>query len=80
MPSTTTQKTMGAMIILISLMNPSPSGFSACGEVRPYGADDDAQYKGHDDLEEKGLVERLAPGGLNRAVICHLSAFPVSLR
>ena len=49
-------------------------------EVRPYGADDDAQYKGHDDLEEKGLVERLAPGGLNRAVSCHLSAFPVSLR
>ena len=45
-------------------MNPSPSGFSCLGEIGPYGADGDAQYKGHDDLAEKGLVERLAPGGL----------------
>jgi hypothetical protein len=28
MPSTTTQKTSGAMTILISLMKPSPRGFS----------------------------------------------------
>ena len=45
-------------------------------EVRPYGADDDAQYKGHDDLEEKGLVERLAPGGLNRAVMLPFVCLP----
>ena len=38
MPATTVQKMIGAMIILISLMKPSPSGCSAmphCGFSQP---------------------------------------------
>jgi hypothetical protein len=38
MPTTTVVKTMGAIIIFTSLMNPSPSGFiaAACsGETNP---------------------------------------------
>ena len=38
MPCTTVQKTTGAMIILISLMKPSPSGFIAApvsGQIAP---------------------------------------------
>jgi hypothetical protein len=41
MPSTTVQKMIGAMIILISLMKPSPSGFMAApveGEKAPNSA------------------------------------------
>ena len=45
MPTTTVQKMMGAMIILISLMKPSPSGFIAVAgfrvEVAQQHADDD---------------------------------------
>ena len=59
MPTTTVQKMIGAMIILISLMKPSPSGFIAVAglgvEVAQQHADDD----GGDDLEVERLVERL---------------------
>jgi hypothetical protein len=40
MPSTTTQKTSGAMTILISLMKPSPKGFSATAKVGDQRAQD----------------------------------------
>ena len=46
---------------LDQLDEPVAKRLQRLGEIRPYGADDDAQYKGHDDLEEKGLVERLRP-------------------
>ena len=45
------------MIILISLMKPSPSGFSFDGEVGPQQADDDAEYQGQDDLAEERAQE-----------------------
>ena len=60
MPTTTVQKMIGAIIILISLMKPSPNGFIAvpsCGyKMSEQHADDD----GGDDLEIQRLVERLA--------------------
>ena len=60
MPITTVQKMIGAIIILISLMNASPSGFIALpyfGEKSQHHTDHDCR----DDLEIERLVERASP-------------------
>ena len=56
MPCTTTQKTIGAMIILISLMKPSPSGLRLSAKSG-YSAEHDAQDERHDDLAEQRADE-----------------------
>ena len=62
MPMTTVQKMIGAMIILISLMKPSPSGFIAVAGLGPEMAEQHADHDRGDDLEVEGLVEGLGCG------------------
>ena len=55
MPTTTVQKMIGAMIILISLMKPSPSGFIAAPVSGIEVAEQHADHNGRDDLEIQGF-------------------------
>ena len=66
MPTTTVAKMIGAIIIRISLMNPSPSGLSAAPVARPEVADRDAQHDAHQHLEVQVRVDRRAFGTLCR--------------
>ena len=58
MPVTTVRKTTGVMIILTSLMKPSPSGFSARPAVGPEPADEHAERDADQDLEIERAPER----------------------
>ena len=70
MPVTTVQKMIGAIIILTSLMKPSPSGLSeapVCGQKM---TKQHAQHNGDNHLEVKRTVKRFAGRhrrGLRRA-------------
>ncbi len=63
MPTTTVQKMIGAMIILISLMKPSPSGFIAVAGLGIEMPEQDADDDRDDHLEVERFVERLAGSG-----------------
>jgi len=60
-PTTTVQKMMGAMIILINLMKASPSGFMSA-PVREKWPRNTAECHRGEHLDVKGFVERFAPG------------------
>ena len=57
MPTTTVQKMIGAIIILISLMKPSPSGFISVAQRRVEVAEQNADDHGRDDLGVKRPVK-----------------------
>ncbi len=61
MPCTTVQKITGAIIILISAMKPSPSGFKLLAEIGIEIADQHAERDRDQDLDVEDLVPGLVP-------------------
>ena len=67
MPTTTVQKISGAIVILTSLMKPSPSGCELRAPMLgPHHADDDAERDRDEYAEVQRRVKRLA-----RRLVCH---------
>ena len=62
MPTTTVPKMIGAIIIRISLMNASPSGFIAAPAPGIEVAEQDAGDDADNDLEPQPGIERLVGG------------------
>ena len=60
MPTTTVVKTIGAISIFTSLMNPSPSGFIAAALSGDDEAEDDAERDRHQHLDVQVRVESAA--------------------